>query len=125
LVVRWGAYQPLELSDPVVDAAWQKLEGNWHEPQAHARFLEAAAAADSLTVAAARYRQIRDLRPDDARATEGLRRAAQMAATLYQMRRGPLIPKNYFFFRVIGWLSAGLVVLALLWAVHFLFSRTA
>src|ERR1700743_459321 len=42
--------------DRVLAAPWTELEAAWTEDAAHARFLEAAAAADALDIAAAHYR---------------------------------------------------------------------
>ena len=72
--------------DPVIDAPWAKLEAAWDEDAAHAKFLDAAAAADALDVAAAHYRRRRDANPDDARATSGLERTLMLAQRIYQAR---------------------------------------
>lgn len=112
MVVRWERFAAAAPPpDPVIDAPWAKLEAAWNEDGAHARFLDAAAAADALDVAAAHYRRRRDANPDDERATSGLERTLMLAQRIYQARaqaeRTP--PTSLRTLKLIGTLFAGLM----------------
>jgi hypothetical protein len=72
--------------DPVIDAPWADLQAAWDDDGAHAKFLDAAAAADALDVAAAHYRRRRDANPEDARAAGGLARTLMLAQRIYEAR---------------------------------------
>jgi hypothetical protein len=105
LVARWAGFVVELPSVPQVDAAWQALQAEWPEPEAHRRFLEQASACDALDVAAARYRESRRERPGDDRGEEGFRRAVALADSLYAQKAQAARTKMPS-----GWLrAAGLV----------------
>lgn len=112
--------------DPVIDAPWAKLQAAWDEDAAHAKFLDAAAAADALDVAAAHYRRRRDANPDDARAKSGLERTLMLAQRIYQARaqseRTP--PQSLKTLKLIGTLFAGLMFGAVVYIVMKMMSHT-
>jgi hypothetical protein len=118
LVTRWGGFALDVPTHPALDQPWEELLGAWDDDTAHARFLEAAATADALDVAAARYRQRRLVTPDDGRAQRGLEKAATLAQRLYQMRaRSERPPKAPIVLRVVGTMFAGLILVAALWVL--------
>jgi hypothetical protein len=118
LVTRWEGFAVVEPTLPALDEPWAELERKWEDAEAHHRFLDLAATLDGLDVAAARYRRINLLRPDDERAQVGLRQAAERAQRLYvtraQMERPPRAPA---ILKLLGTMFAGLILLAALWAV--------
>jgi hypothetical protein len=125
LVARWedfAAAAPPPPLDPLLDAPWAALDAAWDEDSAHARFLDAAAAADALDVAASHYRRRRDANPGDARARAGLERTLLLAQRIYQARaqaERPLPPEMRTL-KLVGTLFAGL----LLGAVIYLLLKT-
>ena len=118
LVARWDGFVNVEPSLPALDLPWAELQNNWEDAEAHLRFLDLATQLDGLDVAAARYRRITLARPDDERATTGLRQAAERAQRLYvtraQMERPPRAPA---ILKLMGTMFAGLILIAALWAV--------
>jgi hypothetical protein len=86
LVTRWEGFQLTLPSLPPVDAAWTRLASEWEDEAAHKRFLELAAQHDGLDVAAALYQKAQRDRPGDARAEDGVKRAATLAQHLYKAR---------------------------------------
>jgi hypothetical protein len=118
LVSRWEGFATVEPSLPALDEPWAELQEKWHDAQAHHRFLDLAATLDGLDVAAAKYRRINLVRPDDERAQTGLRQAAERAQRLYvtraQMERPPRAPA---ILKLMGTMFAGLILLAALWAI--------
>ncbi len=124
LVTRWEGFAAEEPTHPALDEPWDKLVADWHSDDAHARFLELAAAVDGLDVAAARYRKRKLADPNDARAERGLQRAVTMAHTLYvaraELERPPRAPA---VLKLVGTLFAGLMLLAAIWTLVATFRR--
>jgi len=117
-VARWDGFALDIPTHPALDQPWAELMAAWDDDTAHARFLEAAATADALDVAAARYRQRRQADRDDLKAQKGLERAATLAQRLYQMRaRSERPPKAPVVLRVFGTLCAGLILIAAIWVL--------
>jgi hypothetical protein len=117
-VARWEGFAVVTPTHPALDGPWAEVEAAWTDDSAHARFLEAAAAADALDLAAARYRQRRMGNPEDARAQKGLEKAALLAQRLYQMRaRNERPPKAPVVLRIVGTMFAGLVLLGAIWVL--------
>jgi hypothetical protein len=118
LVARWQGFALDVPTHPALDQPWEELLRAWDDDTAHARFLEAAASADALDVAAARYRLRRVATPADGRAQKGLEKAANLAQRLYQMRaRSERPPKAPIILRIVGTMFAGLILLAALWVL--------
>jgi hypothetical protein len=117
-VARWDSFAADVPTHPALDQPWAELQAAWEDDTAHARFLEAAASADALDVAAARYRQRRQADRADGRAQKGLERAATLAQRLYQMRaRSERPPKAPVVLRIAGTMFAGLILIAALWVL--------
>jgi hypothetical protein len=113
VVVRWERFAATAPPiDPVLDAPWASLEAAWADDAAHSRFLDAAAGADALDVAAAHYRRRRQADPDDARAAGGLERTLLLAQRIYQARAEAerTVPQSLKTMRVVGTLFAGLLL---------------
>ncbi len=118
----WDRYAP-GASD-VLDEAWADLQTRWNDDDAHRKFLETAAGADALDVAAAHYRSRRDEGRSDARSEQGLRRAASLAENLYAARaQADRMRLPGAWLRIVGQLSAAVIVLGLVWALIFVFTR--
>jgi hypothetical protein len=112
-VARWEGFALDVPTHPALDQPWAELVAAWDDDSAHARFLEAAATADALDVAAARYRQRRQADGEEPRAQKGLERAANLAQRLYQMRaRSERPPKAPVVLRVLATIFAGLILMA-------------
>jgi len=121
LVARWESFRDETAPCPPVDEAWAALQTRWDDDAAHRRFLETAAMADALDLAARLYRRRRQEHPSDARAAEGLRRAASMAESLHAARaaeRRPPTPSPLW--RIVSLLGAAVVVLSLVWILSLL-----
>jgi hypothetical protein len=50
-------------TDPI-DAAWQRVEARWDDPEAHRAFLSLCFELERMPEAARRYREVRDGDPD-------------------------------------------------------------
>lgn len=123
-MARWEGFLPDVPSHPPVDAAWAKLKQQWEDDVAHRQFLDQAAQFDGLDVAAALYRGARRERPDDARAEDGLRRAALLAQNLYAAKsqaERTRMPSQIM--RVLGVVGAMMVIASALATFYFLFRR--
>jgi hypothetical protein len=117
-VARWEGFAADVPTHPALDRPWAEVEAAWEDDTAHARFLEAAASADALDIAAARYRQRRMANPEDGRAQKNLEKAAVLAQRLYQMRaRAERPPKAPVVLRIVGTMFAGLVLLGAIWVL--------
>lgn len=124
LVARWEGFQVEFPSFEPVDTAWAELLKAWEDDGAHRRFLDGAAHAGGLDVAAARYRQILRERPADPRAEGGLRRAASLAENLCAGRaREARAGMPLGLVRVLGLAGAIAVVLGAIWTVFMLAKR--
>jgi hypothetical protein len=86
LVSRWATFSASLPEDPRLDELWRALLADWQDPQRHARFLDEAAGASGLDLAAARYRLAARERPGDPLAEAGLARAAMLAERLHAAR---------------------------------------
>jgi len=118
LVARWEGYALEEPTHPALEEPWAALEAKWQDEAAHLAFLELAAAADGLDVAAAKYRRKKLAEPGDTRAQWGVDRAVGMAQTLYVARaRAERPPRAPVILKLAGTLFAGLILLAAIWAL--------
>ncbi len=127
MVARWAHFAAdAPPVDPVIDVPWATLEAAWDEDGAHAKFLDAAASADALDVAAAHYRRRRDGNPEDARARAGLERTLLLAQRIYQARaqseRTP--PSSLTTLKLLGTIFAGLVFGAVVYIFMKMMSHT-
>jgi hypothetical protein len=112
LVSRWeGFIYERPVLQPV-DEAWKRLEINWEDDRAHRQFLELAVSVDGLDVAAAHYQEARRARPDDSRASEGVRRSVALAQSVYTARSQAERTRS-----TSGWATGGLRVGGLLGAI--------
>src|SRR5215470_10497176 len=120
-VALWEGWKEEIPSIPVLDEAWQKLQGEWNDERAHRRFIEQAAQLDALDVAAAHYRHVKRERADDARAEEGLKRAAQLAVSLYAQKAqaARTVPPSGWW-RIAGLIGAIVIILAGFWSAWFI-----
>jgi hypothetical protein len=111
-VDRWEGFIVAAPSHPLLDRLWEEVVGHWENDQAHARFLDGAASAGGLDLAAARYRIARKQRPGDGRAEAGLRRALSLAENLHHIHAHNTRPRAVgAWFRVVGYLAGGFIVL--------------
>jgi hypothetical protein len=118
LVTRWETFAAETPAHPVLDPLWSALVSRWNDDGAHQRFLDAAAIADALDLAAARYRQRYYADRDDARAQGGLERAVRLAQTLYEARaRSERPPRAPLILKIAGTMCAGLVLIAAVWVL--------
>ena len=127
MVAHWGHFAATAPPvDPVLDAPWAALELAWDQDGAHGKFLDAAASADALDVAAAHYRRRRDANPEDARARAGLERTLMLAQRIYQARaqseRTP--PSSVKTLKLLGTLFAGLMFGAVVYILMKMMSHT-
>jgi hypothetical protein len=114
----WDGYAVDVPTHPALDEPWAALLSRWNDDAAHARFLELAATADALDVAAARYRQRRQVDRDDARAHKGLERAVLLAQRLYQARaQAERPPRAPLLLKIAGTMFAGLILMAAVWVL--------
>jgi hypothetical protein len=115
VVTRWSGWVATVSAHPVVDDGWRTLRESWEDDAAHRRFLEACAGVDALDLAAARYREELRLHPSSSRAEAGLRRAASLAESLYAQRaQADRIRTASPWFRAVGFVFAGVILLGLL-----------
>jgi hypothetical protein len=123
-VDRWDGFAAAPPAHEALDAAWAALLTSWEDNDAHRRFLEAAAHMDALDIAAARYQERRREYPSDARADTGLRRAASLAENLQAARaQAERLRVPGAWLRIVGQLFAAVIVLGLVWALLFVFTR--
>lgn len=124
LVERWEGFSFEIPSLPPIDSAWTDLESRWADDDAHRRFLDLAADLGGLDIAAAHYRKVRDERPSDVRAEHGLRRASNLAQSLYAARaQADRTRTPSGMLRAAGLVGAILVVLGAMWAFYFVFTN--
>jgi hypothetical protein len=120
----WDGWREEMPSIPALDEAWEKLQHEWEDERAHRRFLEQAAQLDALDLAAAHYRQRRRENPNDARAEEGLKRAAQLAVNVYaQKAQAERTTPPSGWWRVGGLIGALVIILAGFWVAWILMRR--
>ena len=125
LVARWEGFAVEEPSHPALEEPWQKLQTEWHDDAAHARFLELASSVDGLDVAAAKYRRRQVASPGDEKAEKGLSRAVNMAQTLYKAKAAAeRPPRAPVILKVVGTMFAGLILLAAIYVAVVTFART-
>lgn len=118
LVARWDGFAVEDPSHPALEEPWRALEASWTEDKAHSAFLELAATADALDVAAAKYRRRKQAGPDDEKAERGLQRAVTMAQTLYVARaKAERPPRAPVILKLVGTMFAGLILLAAVYVV--------
>lgn len=94
---RWDTYtdDPAPEAAPIeVTAAWERLAGEWGDPEAHERFLRVVAATGSFAHAGRAYRRAaRERGATDERAAAGIERVRRMAeAALLGARSGAHLP---------------------------------
>jgi hypothetical protein len=124
LVARWDGFKVEIPSLPPLDAAWADLQNRWADDDAHRKFLDLAADLGGLDLAAAHYRTVRDERPSDVRAEAGLRRASNLAQSLYAAHaQADRTRTPSGALRAAGLVGAIVVVLAAMWAFYFVFTR--
>jgi len=99
-----------------LDEAWEKVEAEWEEPEAHRRFIGLATALDALPLAGARYRAAQTDPARAERAKEGLDKILKVALSRMELSRSPerRAPRVGLFLIALA-LSLGLVGAAL-WA---------
>ncbi len=124
MVRNWESFHFSPPALQPVDDAWVKLQSDWHNDEAHRKFLELSAACDGLDVAAAHYRQARQERPEDPKAETGLKRAASLAENIYATRAQAdrtRMPTGWS--RVVGLVGAIVIVLVGMGAAFFLLTK--
>lgn len=113
LVTRWEGFSEDVAKLEPVDAAWEALKREWHDEDAHRRFLDLSAQVSGLDVAAAHYRRAARERPDDPRPEMMLKRAFMLAQNLYAARaqaERTQLPSGWV--RALGFVGAAIVVFA-------------
>ncbi len=118
-VARWESFTDGVTPHPAIDAAWTDLDARWSDADAHRRFLELAASADALDLAAAHYKKRLGSDPSDERARKGLERAASLAETLHAARIDADRVRAPIWLRIAGYLGGGLVAIVLLYGLWF------
>jgi hypothetical protein len=116
-VTRWESFTDEVAPHPAIDAAWAELESRWNDADAHRRFLDLAASADGLDLAAAHYRKRLKGDPSDERARKQLERASALAETMHAARLNAERVRTPIWLRVAGYLGGGLVAIVLLWGI--------
>jgi hypothetical protein len=119
VVTRWEGFAAVSVGlagHPLLDGLWAAVEADWNDGAAHERFLDQAASARRLDVAAARYGAARRTRPGDARAESGLKRAALLVERLLEVERTTPVPSGTRLVQLaLAFTLAGLALL-LFWA---------
>jgi hypothetical protein len=110
--------EPADAADPI-EAAWQRVEAQWNDPEAHRAFLGLCLALDRMPEAGRRYRQVRDTDPQ--RRAEAERRIDEllaMATQRLELARTPARTETNRrrLFWIAFLVSLGMVVLVL-WAI--------
>ncbi|SRR5258706_10904790 len=89
------------MSDPVLDALWNKVVDHWDDDDRHARFLQHCQATEQLAEAAARYASMRDDRDRGQVAKKRLDAVTVLATTSLlsatSTERVPMLPKWFTF----------------------------
>ncbi len=116
-VTRWESFTDEVAAHPALDAAWAELEPRWSDPDAHRRFIELAASADALDLAAAHYRRRLKADSSDERARKGLARAGSLAESLHAARLDAERLRTPIWLRMAGYLGGGLVAIVLLYGI--------
>ena len=122
LVSRWAGFSNDLPSHPVLDALWGKVEEAWEDDTRHARFLEEAAAAGALDLAAARYSG-RIRKDGDPRAKAGLDRATNLALQLQKVTAGSDLGQAARWLKIVGTTVAIALFLCTLWLLAQTFRR--
>jgi len=108
---------PAVANEAAIEVAWQKVEAEWEDEDAHKRFVGLAASLDALPLAGARYRRVRDT--DEARskrAQAGMDKILQVAVSRMELSRSPVQkPPRVALFLIAASLSLGMMAVAL-WA---------
>jgi hypothetical protein len=132
LVSRWAGFANEIQSHPLLDALWGKVEESWEDDARHARFLDEAAAAGALDLAAARYatrlRQHSNSEggsdsDSDPRARAGLERATRLALQLQKLTADSDLGQAARWLKVAGAAVAIALFAATLWVLFQSFRR--
>jgi hypothetical protein len=116
-VSRWAGFVAPSLEHPALDGLWAKVEADWENDAAHARFLDQAAVLGTLDIAAARYRQ-RLKKDADPRAQAALDRAVRLALEIQGVQApDPGLSKLARLIKFTGILIAVGLFVATLWVV--------
>ncbi len=84
-------------SDDPIESAWEKLQSEWDDPEAHERFIALCMTQDRLAEAGRRYRKVRDEDEDEERRAEAERqidRILTRALSTLEVLKSPPPPKR-------------------------------